>query len=138
MQYNFSSKNHTAIALCLVVFVLGLGISIQLNKTPKGLTLESHSAIPFVHAADDSGCSTCHSEPITSGSCEGCHPSPTTEFNNGVIFPHHDEDSDVDYKTCESEECHDAGNDFRYVDTPNASHSYCDGCHEEDIFHGPR
>ena len=138
MQFKFSSKNVGALALCLAVFALGLSISIQLKKTPTGLTLDTHSSIPFVHAQEETGCSTCHTQPITSGSCEGCHPSPATSFNNGVIFPHHDEDSNVEYKTCEDEACHDAGDDFRYVYSPNASHSYCDGCHEEDIFHGPR
>lgn len=137
MQYNVTSKNFVALTLCLVVLIFGLSISIQMKKTPTGLTIDTHSSIPFVHAVDEAGCSTCHTQPITSGSCEGCHPSPPTSFNNGVTFPHHDEASEVPYKSCEDAACHDAGDDFRYVDTPHASHNYCDNCHQQDIFHGP-
>jgi hypothetical protein len=137
MLYKVTSKNFVALTLCLVVIITGLSISIQMKKTPTGLTIDAHSSIPFVHATDDTGCSTCHKQPITSGSCVGCHPSPSTSFNNGVAFPHHDGTSQVPYKSCEDAACHDAGDDFRYVDTPHASHNYCDNCHQQDIFHGP-
>jgi hypothetical protein len=137
MQVKITSKNFIALTLCFIVFALGLSISIQMKKTPTGLSFEAHSTIPFVHAVDESGCATCHKQPITSGSCVGCHPSPPTQFNNGVSFPHHNENSDVPYKSCEDAACHDAGDDFRFVDTPHASHNYCDNCHQQHIYHGP-
>lgn len=134
MQFKLKSKNFLVLALCAVVFVLGLSVSIQMRKTPTGLTFDTHLSVPFVHATDEQGCVTCHSQPIT-GSCVGCHPSPPASFDNGVIFPHHDREEGGPLDTCSDSSCHDAEDDIRFIDTPKASHSYCDNCHELAMSH---
>ena len=130
-----TSKTIGLFALCFVVFSLGLGISIQMKKTPTVLTIESHTSIPLVHAQTSEGCSKCHSTPLT-GSCTSCHPSPPTTLDNGILFPHHDRSTGGPLDTCSDSSCHDAGSDIRFVDSPNASHSYCTDCHSNDMAHG--
>jgi hypothetical protein len=63
MQIKITSKNFIALTLCFIVFALGLSISIQMKKTPTGLSFEAHSTIPFVHAVDESGCATVTNSP---------------------------------------------------------------------------
>ena len=135
MKYKFTLKNFGLITLCCIIFTIGLSISLQMKKTTSTVTIEAHSDIPFVHAQEDDGCAKCHSTPLT-GSCTSCHPSPPTTLNNGVLFPHHDRDEGGPLDTCGDSFCHDAGSDIRYVDTPNASHSYCNSCHSNDMTHG--
>ena len=133
MILKLTSKKKLLLTLCCIVFTLGLSITIQLKETPTILSIDPHSSIPFAHAADGEGCSKCHSTPIT-GSCTSCHSSPPTTLDNGILFPHHGSDSTI--KTCETKACHNAGTDARYVDSPNASHSYCNKCHSNDMSHG--
>ena len=135
MKLKFTSKNIILLALCFVIFTIGLSISIQMKKTSTTLTIDAHSSITFVHAQDNDGCVKCHSTPLT-GSCTSCHPSPPTTLNNGVLFPHHDRAIGGPLDTCNDGSCHDAGYDIRYVETPNASHSYCNNCHSNDMTHG--
>ena len=135
MDSKLTFKKIGLLALCCIVFTLGLSISIQMKKTPTAITIDPHSSIPFAHAADGEGCSKCHSTPIT-GSCTSCHSSPTTTLNNGVLFPHHDRASGGPLDTCSYSSCHDAGSDNRFVETPNASHNYCNKCHSNDMSHG--
>ena len=133
MNFKVTSKKIGLLTLCCIIATIGLSISIQLKKNNNGLTIETHSVIPFAHAQDD-GCAKCHSTPIT-GSCTSCHPSPPTNLNNGILFPHHDRTEGGPLDTCSDSSCHDAGSDARYVDTPNASHSYCNNCHNTDMSH---
>ena len=135
MNFKITSKKVGLLVLCCVIFTIGLSISIQMKKTPTAMTIDAHSSVLFAHAADNEGCSKCHSTPIT-GSCTGCHPSPPTTFNNGVLFPHHNREAGGPLDTCSDSSCHDAGSDARYVDTPNASHNYCNDCHSNDMSHG--
>jgi hypothetical protein len=134
LRINLTSKRLGLVALCFLVVALGLGISVRVKKPPRVLTIEAHSSIPLVHAEDESGCATCHTLPL-SGSCTSCHPSPPTLLDSGVSFPHHDRDEGGPPDTCSDESCHDAGSDIRYVDTPNASHSFCNDCHSGDMSH---
>ena len=135
MKFKLNSKKFGLFALCFIIFMIGLSISIKIKKTPTVSTLEAHTSIPFAHAQENQGCAKCHSTPL-SGSCTSCHPSPPTIFNNGVLFPHHDRSAGGPLDTCGDSSCHDAGSDIRYVDTPNASHSYCNDCHSNDMRHG--
>ena len=135
MNVKLSSKKLGLLALCCIVFTIGLSVSLEMKKTPKAITIESHSSIPFAHAQDNEGCATCHSTPITGG-CASCHADPPTTLDNGILFPHHDRDEGGPLDTCSDSSCHDAGSDIRFVDTPNASHSYCNICHSGDMSHG--
>ena len=135
MNRKLTSKHIGLLALCCIVFTLGLSISVQLKKTPTALTIDAHTSIPFVHGQTNEGCATCHSTAIT-GSCTSCHPSPPTTLDNGILFPHHDRTEGGPLDTCSDSDCHDAGADIRFVDSPNASHSYCTDCHSNDMSHG--
>ena len=135
MKIKLTSKRIGFLALCCIVFTIGLSISLKMKKTPPALTIDPHTSIPFAHGQTPEGCAKCHSTPIT-GSCISCHPSPVTTLNNGVLFPHHDTAEGGPLDTCSNSACHDAGTDIRYVDTPNASHSYCNACHSNDMTHG--
>jgi len=135
LSIKITSKTIGLLALCCIVFALGLSVSIHMKKNPTTITIEAHSSIPLVHAVDDEGCAKCHSTALT-GSCTSCHPSPPTTLNNGVLFPHHDRAAGGPLDTCSDSSCHDAGSDIRFVDTPNASHSYCNECHSNDMTHG--
>lgn len=135
MDFKLTSKKIGLLALCCIIFTLGLSLSVQLKKTPTALTIDAHTSIPFVHGQTNEGCATCHSTTIT-GSCTSCHPSPPTTLSNGILFPHHDRADGGPLDTCSDSSCHDAGSDVRFVDSPNASHSYCTDCHSNDMSHG--
>ena len=134
LRINLTAKNIGLMVLCLIVITVGSSITFQHRKTSTDLNIEGHSGIPFVHGEED-GCATCHSTAIT-GSCTSCHPNPPTTLDNGILFPHHDRATGGPLDTCSDSSCHDSGTDIRYVDTPNASHSYCNNCHSSDLSHG--
>jgi len=136
MRVNVITKRNLSIlTLCIVMGAMGLGFNLLTRKSSLRYSdIQQHSGIPMAHAADESGCATCHTQPLT-GSCTSCHPSPPTTLKNGVTFPHHNPATGGPPDNCASSSCHNAGSDIRYVEEPNASHSYCDACHSSDISH---
>ena len=134
LRIKLTPKNIGITALFLIIITIGFNMSFQPEKEQSDMDIEGHSMIPFAHG-DEDGCATCHSTAIT-GSCTSCHPNPPTTLDNGILFPHHDRASGGPLDTCADSSCHDSDSDIRYVDTPNASHSYCNNCHSSDLSHG--
>lgn len=101
---------------------------------PTIIEIEEHE-MSLSHGAlgDSTGCASCHTQPITSGSCTSaeCHPNPPTVIgpNQDIDFQfHHDLTSD-----CSISACHDCAGDYRYVAVVDASHGYCGitDCHDD-------
>ena len=77
MRVNVTTKRNLMIfSLCIIVGAMGLGFNLLTKKPYKYSNIEEHSGVPMAHAQDESGCATCHTQPLT-GSCTSCHPSPS-------------------------------------------------------------
>jgi hypothetical protein len=84
----------------------------------------------------DENCSECHESDVPDKACIDCHNPPDnitrnyggTEYN--ISFPHHGPNPPYPATyTCEHSSCHNAA-DSRAITEVNATHEYCDNCHD--------
>ena len=130
MEIHRANRSKRRIVLVVVTALALAGGGISALMTGGTVSFE-HPPQRFMvaHAQADgpsvtSGCAVCHVNPITE-SCGSCHDTPSTTVLADIEFPHHDPDEDK--VTCN--ECHTAGNDARFVQTPVADHAFCQDCH---------